>query len=1083
MSDNFFKNLEQTMFNAAQATLKTIQNRSGKPISISKYLHFILRDDVVHPITKNSSDEDVKKTLAFLWWFAYTTKNIINENTGLKAGEGKLLQKLIDLDKKSKDPVGPQNIDGRTFGERQEAKPKVLFNGREFQEKTKKTKPKTANNFDILEQFATYVDKLEKNFSAISELYKVLTEIKQKSYEISSAKGVTEDDGLDAFFSHEKNSEYITDDGHINTDKLYNTLKSIEISTQELSKCAAFHYSLMSDEDGFNPSGLITTAIVDEAPDVSLTNRYVSKLIEDGKDTIDSMLGLSGLVQSQYDLYKAKIHSLLNPNPAPGKPENKDNGSDNSFIDMKVEQFRIAAHLMTSPIQSITDFYSKLARLWLFIKNDGIPEDLILNIKALMEMDDSSLLKKRFSLLFEAQETITNALKDKPLIWQNAFIFAQTMAYKINKTSYNTSEFSAKTSSGRTIEFTYPTDDIFQTIEDLKIKFAFMFLNTTHSGQPRMMNYSQTYKIPPDDTSRKNDLAIESGLNQNRKNKEKAEFKLKVSAPTFKKFIETVTKPDSGITPETKAFSYGEYLNKYKLNSNLVIKFDESATKTIVRFLVLDEKSNADPVQIEILTNPGTDRILKVLSLMNDYFKRGGTRGKETDIGIELDKLLTKEDKNIPPDGDFTPVLRKLVKGVLVFAKEALTGKYNYAYQPKNKMEEAIVQKTAEAIFGEGDTKIEKFLDCFLPMFEFDQTKPVNSYVLVEAIKSYCHSILFEFMTFDFSQYKSISDIKSQADYKETDADINEKFQTIRQHTVSNFNRRIGKSNIRTLDAYETLKSMAEGKEFGRVTNTLLRKTFGNKDIWISAKSAFNEIKSTVNRALSDKTDKHRNLINDIQNKVKLAFSKILNLSDNDKVAENDFSYVSLREDDFICVFDWEKDCFGMTQTYQKYMQIMAQNNAVPPDKAFKNARESENILKSLFKEVCDANYEEKDGTGKTIVYDYVTKLAFQYVILFYYMICLGEYLILSLNYGKIFDDGYVEMNKNTSAKKDKENTVGSQTQSLTRIPIDRNPIPGEIVIGKRNNDLLTSVSAKMDQPYEDEPEEIDPSTTEHAPF
>lgn len=1058
LSDGLFEKLKQIVLDATQATKNfiIIPNEVNLKKTIYDYLIFSLND----PLNgiKNSDpdkDERARNTLAYIWRIAYYNKNIIDPRGNI-IGKGKILDKLLSLNKTSRDPVPPQTIDNKIFGEEKDQTEHLQFNGREFKEKKdKQKKEKTRGSYDILLIFYDYVKKLNDHQDQIISLYDSLKSIQSEARSDANAAGLTEDDQIKAFLNSDFGSNYITPDGHIDSEKLYNKLKIIGVNIEQLKNCAAFHINLINDEnDGFNANGLLTTAIVDEAPDLSDTNKYVKFLMKNDKDTVDEMLELNNKIKILYDDYTNQIKTDLGGFNSVG--------SGNDFIDMKEAQWRSAAHLMTQPVRSLTDFYSKLAHLWLFLKNEGLSEQLNYSIKTALDADDSDILKKRIKLIFDAQENIENELKQKRLIWQNAFLYAQILAYNVDRTTYNTTEFRGKTSSGRVVNFTYPTTDIFKTIEDLKIKFAFTMLNKTISNQPRMMNYIQSYTIPMDRASNAARLTYTSALTSNNKNFKNTEYKLKVAEPTFKKFISYVTDPKNNITYEKKTFPYGSFLNEYKLNSNVIIRFIKDIKKTVVRLLLLSKGDS--PIQIIIDTNPGLDRITKVISLMNNEFSREGSNNTTTDITFKLNGLLTNEDRKLSKNDDYHPLLRKLIRGVIDFAKESLQGIYNNRFTERTDLEKSSLQQTANAIFGKTDDEIDDFVDYCSNKFIIDTTKDVNCFVVAQNIRMYASTILFEFMTFDFSKYKSISDKKSDTDTPETKSEIYEKFAILKQHMDSNFKRRINKSNIRTLDASGELINIIDGKEFGRVVNTLLRKTLGNTDIWLSAKSAFNEINHLVQAAEADPSDTnpYKQQIDHIKRMVQEAFSKILTLPESEQIVSYANLSVSLKPEDFVCVLDWKIDGTRMTQQYYRYMQILAYNNATPPDSAFRGALKSESILKELYEKICKNAFNTVD--------DYPTKLALKYVVLYYYIICLGEYLILELNYGKTFYDGSVSMSK--KGKKVARATVGSQTNELERLPIDRPAISGETVLAHKN-------SAAGMLPYEDEPEEEEKPTTD----
>ena len=1046
LSEGFFEKLRQIVFDATQATKNFIivPGSINSKKTIYDYLNFTINDPL-NGIKNSDPDKDKKAhdVLAFLWRIAYYNKNIIDQNGNI-IGKGEILKKLLSLNETSRDHVPPQSIDNKMFGEKKESKEHLQFNGREFKEKKeKKEKEKTRGSYDILMIFYNYIIRLKDHQDQIISLYDTLKSIQNEAKTGATAAGLTEEDQIEAFSNNDFGSKYMTSDGHIDSEKLYNDLKIIGINIEQLKKCAAFHINLINDEDdGFNANGLLTTAIVDEAPDLSDTNKYIKVLMKNNKNTVDDMLELNNKTKILYDDYTNKIKNILGGFNSIG--------SGNNFIDMKEAQWKSAAYLMTQPVRSLTDFYSKLAQLWLFLKNEGLSEQLNQSIKTAMDADDDDIIKKRIKLIFDAQENIENELKQKRLIWQNAFLYAQILAYNVDRTTYNTTEFRGKTSSGRVINFTYPTTDIFKTIEDLKIKFAFMVLNNTISNQPRMMNYVQSYTIPMDSASNAARLAYTSALNNNSKNFKNTEFKLKVAKPTFEKFVSYVTDPKNNITHEKKTFPYGSFLNEYKLNSNVIIRFIKDLKKTMIHLLTLPKKEK--PIQIIIDTNPGLDRITKVISLINNEFSREGSRNTTTDITFKLDRLLTSEDRKLSNGDDYRPLLQKLIRGVIDFAKDSLQGIYNNKFTERNDLEKAALKKTADAIFGKTSNEIDDFVDYCSNKFRIDTTQDVNCFTVVQNVRLYASSILFEFMTFDFSKYKSISDKNSDVDTPETKSEVDEKFAILKQHLDSNFKRRINKSNIRTLDASQELINMTEGKEFGRVVNTLLRKTLGNTDIWLSAKSAFNEIQHVIQ---ADEIDYIKRMVCE-------AFSKILNLSDSDKIVSYANVTVSLKPEDFVCILDWQIDGTKMTQQYYHYMQILAYNNSSPPDSAFRGALSAESILKELYLKICKNEFNAVD--------DYPTKLALKYVVLFYYIMCIGEYFILELNYGKTFYGGSVSMSK--KGKKTNRATVGSQTNELVRLPIDRPAISGETVLAHKNS------TAGM-LPYKDEPEDEGESTTD----
>ena len=484
LSEGFFEKLRQIVFDATQATKNFIivPGSINSKKTIYDYLNFTINDPL-NGIKNSDPDKDKKAhdVLAFLWRIAYYNKNIIDQNGNI-IGKGEILKKLLSLNETSRDHVPPQSIDNKMFGEKKESKEHLQFNGREFKEKKeKKEKEKTRGSYDILMIFYNYIIRLKDHQDQIISLYDTLKSIQSDANTGATAAGLTEEDQIEAFSNNDFGSKYMTSDGHIDSEKLYNDLKIIGINIEQLKKCAAFHINLINDEDdGFNANGLLTTAIVDEAPDLSDTNKYIKVLMKNNKNTVDDMLELNNKTKILYDDYTNKIKNILGGFNSIG--------SGNNFIDMKEAQWKSAAYLMTQPVRSLTDFYSKLAQLWLFLKNEGLSEQLNQSIKTAMDADDDDIIKKRIKLIFDAQENIENELKQKRLIWQNAFLYAQILAYNVDRTTYNTTEFRGKTSSGRVINFTYPTTDIFKTIEDLKIKFAFMVLNNTISNQPRMMN-------------------------------------------------------------------------------------------------------------------------------------------------------------------------------------------------------------------------------------------------------------------------------------------------------------------------------------------------------------------------------------------------------------------------------------------------------------------------------------------------------------------------------------------------------------------------------------------------------------------
>ena len=1050
LSDGFFNNLQQISFNALQGTTSI----PGQKWSIRDLVGEYLYTEGPYRIKLDDPDKDqkAKDALTGFWQICYYTNSAKCNN------KGKLLDKLIDWNKSTSDPIPPQTFGGVTVGD--------------DSGKSKKKHLKTFTHFDILNKFGDYVFRLEHYKTAIEQLFAVLKTIKTEAERTSDAGGVTEDLQIKTFLNSDFGKRY-SDNGHIDSNRLYNELKELEITPEELSRCAAFHISMISDDESFNPTGLFSTAAVYEAPDLTETNQYIKKCIDSGTDTIDKMLGLGGLVKTKYDDLNNKINSILNPSTAAGTKPMIDKGSNYDFLKMKTKQLETASIMVESKVNGINDFYSKLARLALFVKNEGLPNNLNEQIIQIANMNDKNIEKIRYSAICDAQSSIYDKIKNLRLLWKNAWVFAQMLAYDINKTIYNTSEFQAKTPRGKTINLTYPTKDIFQTIQDLQLKNAFLLLNQTIEDWPALMNFVRSYKIPA--LSYPESSRFIGALNKNfTENNKTTEYKLKAAKSVFDKFIDDVmSSKDNNISYETKVLQYGEYLNNYKLNSNVIIRFipyDNNGSdngisykepKMIVRFCKIEESK--DPIQIEIIANSGISRIKTLLTTINNHFSKNRSVNGLSNINIKLNQQISAEDRKIPQDGDFYPLLKKLIRCVIEFARDTISGIYDSKFIKNRSADEAdAMRRVAESLFGKDDSKINSFLDYCTSLFVIDKTQRLNADKIVLAISAYAPAIIYEFMAYDYSMFNSIANKKSENTAPETQKDIDMKFDTLRYHIMnSNFKRRIDMSNIRTLDGTnEAVTQMINNKEFPRVVNTLMRGTLGPSDEWVSANSAFQEIEPMIGLADSSPDNEYKSHINSIIKNVKEAFSSILNLSDSEKQVSSYLGAVSLLPEDFSCILNWEKDSTGMAQRYYKFMQIKADKNEDLPDRAFAGARGAEKKLKELYADVCN----NKFGTAN----EQTDKLALKYVILFYYIVCLGEYCILELNYGKTFEDGYVEATKKGKSTKTHNNkaTAGSQTTELERIPIDRTPISGEIDL--KNSDPT------LDDPFEEEPDRPD---------
>lgn len=1077
LSDNFISNIKQTIFNAKQLT----EVANGYKVSIFDWLDKI----VFNPISRNAikeSDPDrndkAARCIRFLCqpqrdglqaWILATRSIYGGEHYTELLGKGQAVNKIADLfktvnenDLNEFNKSGPIKIDGHEISVVKKNARNPYFDGRNFVErKPVKPKEKVRGFYDILKIFYEYAKRLADNKNNMISLYNTVTEIKNNAENNITAEGINEKKMLEAFFASDFGSKHTTFDGrHIDSEKLYNELKRMGVNIEQLDKCAAFHINLINDtKDGQNSKKLVSVAEVTEMPDLTDTNYYIMKLIKSGKNTVDQMLDLSNIVKTRYDEYVYEAKRVLK-----GKD---DNGSNNPFIKLKTTQWKTAASLMDKPVTGLVDVYSILARLWLFVKNEYLGENMIfIHYKQLFdEMNNSSngLDAIKFKLILKAQDEIKEELNKKRLIWKNAFIYAQTLALDVDRSAYGTTEFQGKTTSGRTINYTYRTDSIFKLIEDLKMKFAFMVLNTGSNGELSLMDSIQSYEIPRKGGQ---DGIYASAIKKNFKEYKDAEFKLKISDMTFKKFVSDLTNKKINVDYNYITLDYGKAVNEYRLNSNLIIKFKSLATKTMVYLKKIENSST--PIQIEIVTNPGLDRIERIINLLNTVFDTSKANDNVSDINHALGKEITEQDREIPPGGNFYPFLQKMIHQMIVFAKDALMGKYNPRIDNSDSLTNAAIKNTIDAIFGKTDAEIDVFVNYCANKFVFNNRpdKPVTVDDVYSALVHYSPSILYEFLVFDFKKYAAISQKQSEKYVPEKGSEIAEKFEIIRQHINSNFRERINKSNIRTLDAADLMRQMITGKEFGRVVNTLMRKTLGPTDVWISTDSAFKEIEDFKSLAFSEssKDKSFSNHYKEIVNKIKDAFSKILNLSNSDKRVSYAYNDVSLLPDDFVCTLDWENDGTSMTKKYYKYMQIMSENHSAPPASAFKGAKTSENILKNLYQSICEDKF-------KTLTEDYPTMLALKYVILYYYALCLGEYLILELNYGKTFETGNVEMSKTEKAK---SKEIGSQT--LTRTPIPVTPVSGSKILMSKN-------PTAADEKYEDEPESADTEPSTDAPI
>ena len=887
---------------------------------------------------------------------------------------------------------------------------------------------------------------LDKNYYAGRQAlaYDEILKIRNSKDRLNNDEADSLKSFMDSDFAADHRLIATSSDGarHIDANGLFSYLLSIGITMEKLKDCLAFNINIIDhatsemkrnpnekDRTGFVPTKLIRTAITDELPDLSRHNKYLRKLI-DGKRTLNDIIGLNNIFYDTFSDIKSSLAS---------NPDGITTFAGHPYLQRRMQQLTYLAQIERSAVVSVADLYMKLAKIFIYVTDVGLPPEFKIDHKTILSMPNTapgaSVYKNAIDSINRSQTDVMKVFQSKNTLWTDVLERSELFARNETSNIRGETTYQMYNPIGVTMNLTVPSDNLFHTIDMERSRYSFREFNATDykENEPdSVLDISnKTHVIPENPKNYETDVQkLIQQINQlssiqDVHRKSVVSVQLWATQAAMDNFIAKVKNVDT-----IDRNDFGTFINDH-LNYNVTLRFrrtqntgvtsenfmDDTIVKRVIYSMPSNNGKSKTSIQtLEIETPLFTTDVYNATKNMDYMLSRASKSygSLKMELADNRQRMIS-EIKSKKSDATYSDYLRRVILFIVEYIKnEVATSSDRYSGSLAEKQKENAVEQ-ANSIYS--PEKIEKFLNYASTIFVLDTEKfPVNEdietsndeklRIIEENLANMSAIILFDYLafcTFSYDLYeeteselpkktkiKSLDELDSSFLDKKTDA----VFSTIKTNIQNSYKNAQNISSNRSLDQL-TNEVLAKCNEFSRIVNSITRKTLSYSMIWASSDSVFAELRSDpklFNRAINfnvgDKTTLESAIIDAIQN--------ILNTTR--RVYQTDrtsiVGEISVDLNKIKIEFVPQTDAATIVQAYTKIANINSINEYTFPQRAFNDCNTAENTLKAAY-----------DAINRSKSFNIEEKILISKVILFYYIMCIVTYEILLMNQGLIFDD------------------------------------------------------------------------------